>query len=57
MKTDARSKLITKYIVTDASVHNSRATGMLLDEKDKEEDFYADSAYSGEAQERIIVEK
>jgi len=57
VKEDAKSKLITKYIVTDASVHDSRATGVLLDEKDKGEAFYADSAYTGESQEAIIAEK
>jgi len=40
-----------KYAVTDASVHDSQLTEALLDEKDKGEDFYADSAYSGEPHE------
>jgi len=57
VKEDAKSKLITKYIVTDASVHDSKATDILLDEKDKGEAFYADSAYTGESQEAIIAEK
>lgn len=57
VKQDAKSKLITKYLVTDASVHDSQATDLLLDEKDKGEDFYADSAYSGEPQEKIIADK
>jgi IS5 family transposase len=48
---------VVKYKVTDASVHDSKATDELLDEKDKGEDFYADSAYSGEPQEKIIAEK
>ena len=55
VKEDAKSKLIVKYRVTDASVHDSQATETLLEkEKDKGEDFYADSAYSGEPQEKII---
>jgi len=55
VKQDAKSKLIVKYRVTDASVHDSQATETLLEkEKDKGEDFYADSAYSGEPQEKII---
>jgi IS5 family transposase len=54
VKEDAKSKLIIKYMVTDASVHDSNATAPLLDEKDKGECFYADSAYSGEPQEKII---
>lgn len=57
VKGDAKSKLITKYMVTDASVHDSQATDMLLDEKDKGEPFYADSAYTGEPQEKIIEKK
>ena len=44
-------------MVTDASVHDSNATEKLLDEKDKNEPFYADSAYTGESQEKIIAEK
>jgi IS5 family transposase len=43
--------------VTDASVHDSNATDVLLDENDKGEVFYADSAYSGAPQEAIIAEK
>jgi len=57
VKEDAGSKIIVKYIVTDASVHDSQATEGLLDEKDKGEDFYADSAYSGVPQEKIIAAK
>jgi len=57
VKEDAGSKIIVKYKVTDASVHDSNATEYLLDEKDIGEDFYADSAYSGASQEKIISEK
>jgi IS5 family transposase len=56
-KQDAGSKIIVGYTVTDASVHDSQVTEELLDEKDKGEDFYADSAYSGEPQEKIIAAK
>lgn len=42
-KQDAKSKLITKYTVTDASVHDSRETAALLDENDRDKEFYADS--------------
>jgi len=56
-KEDAGSKIIVKYLVTDASVHDSQATEELLDEKDEGEDFYADSAYSGKPQEKIIAAK
>lgn len=57
IKSDAKSKLITKYMVTDASLHDSNATDPLLDENDKGEPFYADSAYTGEPQEEIIAKK
>jgi len=56
-KQDAGSKIIVKYAVTDASVHDSQLTDELLDEGDKGEDFFADSAYSGEPQEKIIAAK
>jgi IS5 family transposase len=56
-KQDAGSKIIVGYLVTDASVHDSQATEALLGENDKGEDFYADSAYSGEPQEKIIAAK
>jgi IS5 family transposase len=56
-KQDAGSKIIVGYTVTDASVHDSQVTDELLYEKDKGEDFYADSAYSGEPQEKIIATK
>ena len=57
VKQDAKSKLITSYEVTDASVHDSQATDLLLNDKDKGEEFYADSAYSGVPQEEIITSK
>jgi len=47
-KCDVKSKLITGYHVTDASVHDSQPTGRLLDKKDEGQDFYGDSAYTGE---------
>jgi IS5 family transposase len=57
VKQDAKSKLITAYMVTDASVHDSKATDTLLNEKDRGEPFFADSAYTGESQEAIIEKK
>ena len=42
-------------MVTDASVHDSNATDTLLDENDRDESFFADSAYSGAPQEVIII--
>jgi len=46
-KCDEKSKLITGYLVTDASVHDSQATLDLLDAKNEGQLLYADSAYSG----------
>jgi len=53
-KVDTKSKFIDKYKVTDASVHDSQALDDLLEEQDKGQDFYADSAYTGEDQEKTI---
>jgi len=57
VKSDSKSKIITKYTVTEASVHDSQALAELLEEKDAEEPLYADSAYTGEKQEIVIEEK
>lgn len=54
-KVDAKSKLIDDYAVTDASVHDSQALDILLNVTDKGQDFYADSAYTGELQEETIT--
>ena len=50
VKADLASKLIDNYMVTDASVHDSQALEILLNEKDKGQCLYADSAYTGEDQ-------
>ena len=56
-KVDAKSKLITKYLVTDASVHDSQALeGLLEKEKDAGQTLHADSAYVGPEQEKTIME-
>ncbi|MDR3327661.1 MAG: transposase, partial [Prevotellaceae bacterium] len=55
VKQDALSKLIIKYLVTDASVHDSQSTDVLLDSKDSGESFYADSAYTGEPQANAVT--
>ena len=57
VKVDVKSKLIVKYEVTDASVHDSQILDNLLDEKDTDEEFYGDSAYSGQKQQEIISQK
>jgi transposase, IS5 family len=57
IKVDSESKIITKYGVTSANVHDSQMLDNLIDEKDKDENLYADSAYTGQEQEKIIQEK
>jgi IS5 family transposase len=54
VKVDKKSKLILGYEVTDASVHDSQPLGDLLSKKDKGQPLYADSAYTGEEQEKAI---
>jgi IS5 family transposase len=51
---DTKGKFIDNYKVTDASVHDSQPLDDLLTEEDEGQDFYADSAYTGEEQEKII---
>ena len=53
-KVDSKSKFINTFVVTDASVHDSQALDNLLDKKDKGQKLYADSAYTGEKQKKII---
>ena len=53
-KVDSKSKFINKYVVTDASVHDSQALKSLLDKEDEGQPLYADSAYVGENQEETI---
>jgi IS5 family transposase len=47
VKVDADSKIITKYAVTSANVHDSQEFTDFLDDTDKT--VYADSAYAGKA--------
>jgi len=53
-KSDSKSKIITEYKVTDASVHDSQVLDDLLTAQDKGEDIYADSAYIGQEE---VLEK
>lgn len=53
-KADTKSKFINKYKVTSASVHDSQPLDDLLDEKDENQDLYADSAYTGKEHEETI---
>jgi len=54
VKVDSKSKFIDKYKVTDASVHDSQPLDELLDKSDKGQPLYADSAYTGEKQKKVI---
>ena len=54
-KVDNKSKFINDYAVTDASVHDSQALDDLLNDNDAGQPLYADSAYTGEEQEKTIV--
>jgi IS5 family transposase len=57
-KCDTKSKVITKYMTTDASVHDSQPLLGLLDEKDEHQPIYADSAYVGqELHEKLSTDK
>ncbi len=53
-KVDAKSKFIDDYVVTDASVHDSQPLDDLLSSKDKGQTLHADSAYTGQEQEKVI---
>ena len=53
VKADVKTKLIEEYKVTDASVHDSQAIEDLLTKRDEGQPLYADSAYTGEEQEKV----
>jgi transposase, IS5 family len=57
VKVCRKSKLISGYIVTDASVHDSQAVEDLLDKSDSHHELFADSAYSGEQIARLLEKK
>jgi len=57
VKSDTKTKLIERFEVTDASVHDSQPVETLLTEKDEDQPFYADSAYTGEEQEKVYKRK
>ena len=57
IKSDTKTKFIEKFEVTDASVHDSQPVEGLLEEKDAGQPFYADSAYTGQEQDKIYEKK
>jgi IS5 family transposase len=56
IKIDKKSKIITKYRVTSAKIHDSRELKNLI-EKRKDRRIYADSAYTGEEVQKCISKK
>lgn len=58
IKVDKKSKLITNFEVSSASVHDSKILDYLLDEEDSHHELYADSAYrSKEIEEELKKRK
>ena len=53
-KVDNKHKFIDTYTTTPASVHDSQTLDELLTEKDEGQSLWADSAYTGEKQEKTI---
>jgi IS5 family transposase len=56
IKIDKKSKIITKYRVTSAEVHDSQELKNLIDSK-KDRRLYGDSAYTGEEVQKCIPKK
>jgi transposase, IS5 family len=56
VKIDDKSKLIDTYMVSDASVHDSKILDLLLSESDENQPLYADSAYTGPSNEHSILD-
>jgi IS5 family transposase len=54
---DKAHKLIRRYAVTDASVHDSQMFDALLDEENGDRSIWADSAYRSEAREQQLSER
>ena len=54
VKIDDKSKLIDTYMVSDASVHDSKVLDLLITESDENQPLYADSAYTGPNNEQSI---
>lgn len=54
IKVDKGSKLIKKAVTTDASVHDSQPVKELVDENDRGQELFADSAYIGKGVKRVM---
>lgn len=57
IKSDVKTKLIEEFEVTAASVHDSQVIEKLLTEKDEGQELYADSAYTGDEQDKTYRNK
>jgi len=57
IKSDAKTKLIEEFEVTNASVHDSQVIEKLLTEKDEGQELYADSAYRSDDQDKVYKKK
>lgn len=57
VKIDKGSKLINKFSVTDASVHDSQEIDSLLTESDSHHEVFGDSAYTGDPIRRKLKKK
>lgn len=51
---DAEHRLIRRYVVTDASVHDLQVLGQLLDEDNESDCIWGDSAYRSQDTEEIL---
>ncbi len=56
LSTDVKHKLVRKWTVTPASVHDSQAFDRLLDKKNSGKGVWADSAYRSEEIEDVLKE-
>lgn len=57
VKVDAKSKLIDKFQVTPANVHDSRVLDELLDDTDAGQPLWVDSAYCSDEIRRVLRKK
>jgi len=57
IKVDEKSKLIDRYTVTSASVHDSQPVQDIVGDEDKGQELYADSAYTGPAVGEYLILK
>jgi IS5 family transposase len=57
IKVDEKSKLIDRYTVTSASVHDSQPVQDIVGEEDRGQELYGDSAYTGPAVGEYLISK